>query len=159
MATELLVRSDGQFPMQPWRCQVVRLRSASRHRGALTCATVVVLLLAGCAGGHSVGLDMRPSGSDAMRDLAYSVAASADCGYVEWLSDQENARSFTCERSGERGPAYIMTASDANPLIDKVAYLDSLNVPYVRGRYYLVTVPTNLATTAAPLDEFGTGSS
>jgi len=138
---------------------VVRLRRTLWRSGVLVCAAVMVVLLAGCNRIQSVDLDVRPTDVNTMRDLAYSVAANAVCGDVEWYSDQENARSFTCERSDGRGQAYIMAATEVAPLDERAAYLDGLNVPYVRGQYYLVTVPINRASTAAPLDEFSAGAS
>ena len=131
----------------------------SRRLGILAWTSVAIIMIAGCSRIQTVDLASRPTDADSMRDLAYSVASDAGCEHVEWLGDKENARSFTCERSDERGTADIMAATEVAPLDEQAAYLDSLNVPYVRGQYYLVTVPINRALTAAPLDEFSAGAS
>ncbi len=66
----------------------------------------LVVALAGCSSAD-VTLESRPTDADSAQQLAELVAATADCGSLEYYDDTADTWDFTCQTGDE---SYLIRA-------------------------------------------------
>lgn len=118
---------------------MIRRTSSAGSLSGVPVVLALVVALAGCSSAD-VTLESRPTDADSAQQLAELVAATADCGSLEYYDDTADTWDFTCQTGDE---SYLIRAV-ADDEAKRIGLVElGASPPVKAGAYFLVQVATD----------------